>query len=257
MTTCRFGLGHLADLPDERDLRVERLLARRGPVGVPASVDLSAHVGQVRDQSITSSCVGQAFARAIHVRAGVEGKDLPFPSALAIYTLAREEERAGMLLDRGCYPRNAAKAISRRGVCGEQHWPFDADRVNGAVPWRVLQDSADALVDGYYRIGGIGADRCELVRSALAAGFPVPFATQVDHALEGYAGRGEIGAFRGPSLGGHMMCLIGYRPGAFLGVNSWGSGWGLRGLFWMTDERIGSESSTDFYALNLAPEGMY
>lgn len=247
--------GHIQDKPDPRDFPIDKLLAAHGPIGVPDSVDLSRFVDEVRDQTVTSSCVAQAFSRAIHVRAQVQGVPIPYPSALAIYALARAEQ-GGELLDMGCYPRDAATALSKRGVCAESHWPFDARQVNTQVPWDVLKIAADALVTGYYRVTGDGDDRCALVRTALAAGYPVAFATDVDHAFEDYDGRGEIGAFSGENLGGHMTCLVGYRPGAFLGINSWGT-WGDGGFYWMSDARIGSNVCSDFYALTVAPTEEY
>jgi hypothetical protein len=248
-------MGHREDPPDPRDYKVDTLLVG-ATLEPPPSADLSRFVDRIRDQTITSSCVGQAFSRAVHVRAEVQGLGIPYPSALSIYTLARLEEGKD-LLDVGCYPRNAATAMSKRGVCGESHWPFDEGRINDPVPWDVLQTSGDALVTGYYRVTGLGAERCALVRRALSSGYPVPYATQVDDQFEEYNGHGEIGAFQGPSHGGHMTCLIGYRPGAFLGVNSWGTGWGDDGFYWISDDRIGSSYCSDFYALTVAPAQEY
>ena len=244
------GRGHIPDIADERDWCVESLV---GDAHVPAMVDLSKYVDHVRDQGATSSCVGQAFARAIHVRAGVEGITIPFPSALQIYALARREELP--LVDQGSRPRAAASAMRELGVAAEAHWPFDEETVNELPPWDVLQGSVDALVTGYYRIGGEGDERCILVRQALAAGYPLPFALQVDRSFEDYT-EGVIGGFAGESLGGHMTALIGYGPGWFLGINSWGPAWGDGGFFRISDARIGDSTSADFYALTVAPKGV-
>ncbi len=242
------GRGHIADVADERDWPISNLV---GDVHVPAMVDLSKHVDHVRDQGATSSCVAQAFARAVHVRAGVEGIAIPFPSALEIYALARREDLP--LVDQGSRPRAAASAMRELGVTAEARWPFDEGKVNDLPSWDVLQHSVDALVTGYYRIGGDGDERCRLVRQALAAGYPVPFALQVDQAFENY-GNGILDRFSGANLGGHMTALIGYGPGWFLGINSWGTGWGDGGFFRTSDARIGEPTCTDFYALTVAPK---
>jgi hypothetical protein len=51
----------------------------------------------------------------------------------------------------------------------------------------------------------------------------------VDQAYEDYDGIGIYPGVKGPELGSHYQCLIGYGPGYFLACNSWGPSWGTRG----------------------------
>jgi hypothetical protein len=249
------GLGYIPDVPDLRDWQAELLPDLAGAAQVPDSFEMTKFIDRVRDQLATSTCVGQADARFVHMRALFCGIQIPFPSALAIYTVARRDDPN--LLDVGCRPRDAATGMRMFGLVAEERWPFDPAKVAGdaaRVPWDVLTAGYDAKLDGYYRIGGSGEERCDFLRQALAAGYPIAYAQQVDDALNDYTG-GVLGSFRGPSRGGHMTNLIGYsrKDGWFLGLNSWGTGWGEGGLYKISDERVGSDACSDFYACTVAP----
>jgi hypothetical protein len=242
--------GYLRDVPDARDWTLDALV---GAAPVPPLVDWSHHLEGIRDQGATSSCVGQAFATVLSVRAKIANVALPPISALHIYALARRGEQP--LADGGCRPRDAANGMRLYGLCAEARWPFDAAKVNHPLPWDTLQAGADARVDGYYRVAGDGDARCASLRQALAHGFPIAFAQEVDAAFEDYSD-GILGPFAGPSEGGHYTALIGYGPGWFFGVNSWGSGWGKSGLYRISDARVGSDVCSDFYALTMTPGGV-
>lgn len=242
--------GYIRDVPDARDWTLERLV---GAAPIPPLVDWSHCLDGIRDQGSTSSCVGQAFATVLSVRAKIAKLDVPAISALQIYALARRGELP--LADGGCRPRDAANGMRIYGVCAEGRWPFDASKVNIPLPWDTLQAGADAHVEGYYRVMGDGDARCAALRQALAQGYPVAFAQEVDAAFEDY-GDGILGPFVGPSEGGHYTALIGYGPGWFLGVNSWGTSWGKGGLYRISDARVGSDVCSDFYAVTVAPGGV-
>jgi hypothetical protein len=250
MTQSVRSKGYLRDVPDGRDWMLDALV---GAAPIPPLVDWSHHLEGIRDQGATSSCVGQAFATVLSVRAKIASVAVPPISALHIYALARRGEQP--LVDGGCRPRDAANGMRLYGVCAEPRWPFDAGKVNDPLPWDTLQAGADAHVDGYYRVAGDGETRCAALRLALAQGFPIAFAQEVDTEFENYSD-GILGPFTGPSEGGHYTALVGYGPGWFFGVNSWGTSWGKNGLYRISDARIGSDVCSDFYALTMTPGGI-
>lgn len=245
----KFGKGHLRDTPDERDYTAQHLFGT-GPAA--DEVDLRPRLLRgLLNQLQTNACVAFAFALAIFLRAHILGIVIDFPSVLAIYAQARPEP----LTDDGCYPRDAAKKLKSWGTCSEKRWPFDEKKVNEPLPLDVLE--ADVQVSGYYRLTGSGQELASQIRQALSAGYPVPFGQEVDDEFENYSG-GVIGAWVGPSLGGHMSCLVGYRKAAdgtyeYLGANSWGEDFGVDGgFYWISEARLlDARVTSDFYALTL------
>ena len=223
--------------------------------------DMVPLVDHLRDQTITSCCVGFAFARALDIRARLEGIPNPYPSAQAIYTVARLLSGSHTLLDQGCMPADAADGLQRFGIVDAARWPFKEERINDHLPWDVLQNGADCQVSGCYRIDAFGQARVDQVRQMLERGYPVAFGMSVDQAFEDWHGGDAYGDPKGRSLGGHMQCLL-YEPGIdklgqFRGVGSW-SGFGEDGkaLFRLTEGFVGSSFCTDFYAITLAPPGV-
>jgi hypothetical protein len=134
--------------------------------------DMVREIDRLRDQTITNGCVGFAFSRAINIRARLMGIKAPYPSAQAIYTVARMKSGARALVDQGCMPADAAEGLQGFGVVDEARWPFDEAKINDVLPWDVLQAGADAQVAGCFRIDAFGQARTDQVRTALAARLP-------------------------------------------------------------------------------------
>jgi hypothetical protein len=228
--------------------------------GAPAPRDMVPLVDHLRDQTITSCCVGFAFARALDIRAKLEGVPNPYPSAQAIYTIARLKSGSRVLIDQGCMPADAAEGLQEYGIVDEKRYPFAEAHINDAVPWDVIQNGADCKVAGCYRIDAFGQQRIDQVRAVLEQGYPVAFGMSVDQAFEDWRGGAAYNEPRGRSLGGHMQCLI-YEPGMaergeFRLVGSW-SHWGEGpGLARITEGFLGSSFCTDFYTVTLAPPGV-
>lgn len=250
-----YGTGYKQDAHDARDWNAS---ARFGAVkGLPsAALGLRDFVRRVSDQTITSSCVGQALARAIDIRLRKLGFDGPEPSAMALYTGARSVDR-GVLRDEGCYPRDAMRFSRDIGVPRENVWPFDPAKVNDKLPWHVHQDASRFLLFQWWRIYASGQQRSDAVAQAIASGFPVIFGLELDAAFFSYSG-GTIMALGSERRGGHMLCILGYRERAdgtreFLILNSWGTGWGEGGFCWMHEDVLESSRASDFYVIEVSP----
>ena len=248
------GLGHLQAPRDPRDWRLAGLLGV--PSQLPSSVDLSPRIDAIKDQGQTEACVAFALARGIQLRAAVAGTNVAYPSEMAIYGLGRDMP----LVDSGSYPRQVASALISYGTVPNERWPFDPSKINQVPPWDVMQHGADARLTGYYFLDD-GPTRAQQARVALASGYPVPFAQQVASDFMNYAG-GVLDVTDLPVVGGHMTCLVGYlSDGSFLGVNSWGLGFGEKGgaftggFFRITEARLNSDRCSDALALTVSPAG--
>lgn len=258
----RFGTGWRKDEKDPRDLTAHALFG--AVVRLPSDcLDLPNYVAKVNDQGTTSSCVGQAIGKAIHVRLRKikpAGAPEPMePSYQGIYTGAR---RRGMsdpdapLSDEGCVPRDAMFTVRDVGVPSEQAWPFDPSNVDKDMPWDVVQEASKFLLFQWYRITPPGAPRSDAVAQAISKGYPVVFGLDLWQGFVDYRS-GTVIAPEADSIGGHMLCILGYRrrPDAkreFLILNSWGEGWGESGYAWLHEDVVCSERADDFYVIQVS-----
>lgn len=254
MTIIR-GHGWLPDAPDARDFDAHLLPGLVGSFGeLSDSVDHSGHVDQVLDQGQTNSCAAFATINAMRVRASLLGRPLPMLSVLDLYFKARFLEVGSKdTPDRGSFPRLVMRALTELGVVGNDRWPFFPERVNQAPPWDVLQHSVDARSAAYYRVNGVGEERCAMLRRALASGFVPCFGTVVDDQVR--EGPLEtIGRAVGHVDGRHMQCITGFGVGYFVVLGLYGSDhYGFGGFTRMSDERIGSVDCADFWVITDAP----
>jgi len=220
----------------------------------PAAADLSCYVLRVMDQGSAPACVGFAVAQAMRVRwcaqieearspAAMTDHDVPLPSALWVWWHARQaegNERRAV----GSKIRNAFRAVVRFGVPEDRWWP-SADPLGSAgqspspmarrCAWDLRTRAGRGATVNYYRIPA-GAGAPAQVRWALIHRLPVVFGTDVDSGFG--AVRRHLDPLPTPDedriVGGHALTAVGYRPDAVLVCNSWGLGWGNRGLAWLS-----------------------
>lgn len=250
-------LGWIPDVADARDYSASALFgAVRGLSKESTLLRAHAEAAGTNDQ-VGGSCVGQALEKAIDVRLRHLGHSISKRSAQAIYTGARRYESESDLVDEGCQPRNAMKFIRDVGVASEEAWASDGSRLNDEIDFEVLRDASKLLVFEWYRLQAKGVARADQVAQSLSKGIPVVFGSELDRAFFEYAG-GILPGYGPEQEGGHMLCLLDYRHDErgrrqFLGINSWGYGWGERGFFWIGDDRVSSPRSDDFHAIVVSP----
>ena len=230
--SLRSLLGFRPSPHDHRDWPLERL-GVDPRASIPLEVSYEGLVDEVFEQS-GPSCVGEATARAWHLRARIQGEPAPcYPDALAVYALARAAEfidASRPLEDSGAFPRCALQAVSECGVVARGTWQ-DPTRLR-RPDWAALRASADRRVVRYARLW-----TAQDARSALAAGHPVLVGIDCDESFLDYSG-GVWAGMTGPAVGGHAVAAVGYRAGAIRIVNSWSTGWGEAGFGWLADSVI-------------------
>jgi C1A family cysteine protease len=249
------GYGAIPDRLDVLD-REGRTNAVSGLVGsVPiyaTSRDWTPLIDEVKDQRSTNSCVGWAFASAIYLAGQASGAHVERPSATWCYDVARYVATPGVLVDAGCRPRDMIEGLSSHGIVVDSRLPFDARRIDDAPPFDCDIASADALLTGHYRVD---EDVPTMFRMALDRGHFPCFALVVSQAFEDL-GSTVYDEPNGAELGRHMVALVGYRPGAFRVLNSWGSTWANEGLCWISDRFVASHYVSDRYVITAAPKGI-
>ena len=229
--------------PDPEDPR-DRLLALRS-ASAPTAASLSHPAVAARDQGSTGSCVGFAVAQGAelaYARQGVMTGDL---SPLFTYALSRATHGEAFV-DGGTYVRAAIKSAARFGFASEASHPFRLG-TQRAPGLRAFRDAYDRRgLRSYYRIDPADLN---LVRLAIAAGFPVVGGWRVDRAFMSYDGSGILPAREGDVLGGHAMVVVGYDSQSFRLLNSWSTRWGAGGYAVVSPEWLAQ--GHDFWALDV------
>jgi C1A family cysteine protease len=233
------------DKPDSRDYLYRTTKSR-----IPLRVDLRGWCTTVEDQGNLGSCTGQAIAGAIEYL----NKRYTRPTDVSrLFIYYYERELIGTInWDSGAYIRDGIKVVSKKGAPLERHWPYNINRFATRPSNNALVDGLKRKVTRYER-----ATNLYSCLDALAAGFPVVVGFLV---YSSFMSRAVIntGVMPYPNvnkeafLGGHAVLLVGYdsSTGRFIARNSWGSGWGDRGYFYMPYNVISNTSmSSDFWVI--------
>lgn len=225
----RFGFRPSPD--DPRDWPLARLGVDLG-AALPLEVSYDDRIAVVYDQS-GQTCVGESTARAWNLRAILQGNPgAIYPDPEAIYALAYALELGDPNLpinDDGAVPRCALEAVDDCGVVARGAWA-GMRRVRPA--WRTMRASVDRRRIRYARLS-----TALEARQALAAGYPVKDGGDVDESYAEWT-TGIYPGLTGPVLGGHDRCLIGYGPGYFLEINSWGPDDAVNGRRMLSDAAV-------------------
>jgi hypothetical protein len=203
------------------------------PLTIPDVVNLNQYLPDVRDQGVVGSCVG--FGIGINLSALAKRLNIftEWFSPTWIYNGARFIE-GSLLTDVGCYPRDACEWLRTKGGLLEHFWPYNRMAFDSTPPPSSFDpEAAKWPLLAYYRVtGGVDA-----ICDALAAGYLVSIGTPWFQKWmnPGPDGRLEELVATDTRAGGHETCLYGYDKtiNCFMGVNSWGTGWGNSGHYLM------------------------
>jgi hypothetical protein len=205
-----------------------------GSITVPSSVDLTNHpaLPVPGSQGSFPTCVGWAcgYGLATFETNQVSGvrSDSPFARASAQDLFSKSKAMRGSgACHRGLLPYIAMDILISKRITTESSLPY-----SGGCTAR-SSGSEFGLV-GYKTIPG---DDTQAIKKQLADGHPVAIAAKTHYDLPRWTGSGIYSPTSGidPS-GNNMMLAVGYDDsrGAWLVQNSWGSGFGFGGRYWMS-----------------------
>jgi C1A family cysteine protease len=246
--------GWRPSLPDFRDLK---FLPPSG-ASLPDVVDLRGYdlLPEVWDQGELGSCTSHAILAAFQYEQRRQGLPAFNASRLGHYYMERAYEGTP-LEDAGAMIRDGIKIVLADGVFPEADWPYDISRFAERPPQACY---AAAVKHTAVRYQGLAQDGSSYhLRHAMASGFPVIVGFTVYESFESnaVASTGNVPMpHRGERvLGGHAVLVVGYDmrklPGHFIVRNSWGSGWGDKGHFFMPVEYLCNDRlSDDFWMIN-------
>ena len=239
----------IPDPPDPRDHPYQMVPM----ASMPTRVDLRSYCSPIDDQGNLGSCTGNAIAGAIDLIDRKNSRALQV-SRLFIYYQERVLENT-VYYDSGAYLRDGIKACYTWGAPLESLWPYVIGRWATKPSVAAYNDAAKRKVTGYTRCANFTA-----VKNALASGTPVVVGFTVYASFEGPANN-NTGMMPYPNtgteqvLGGHAVCVVGYDDnlagGRFICRNSWGTGWGDHGYFYMPYQVIQNTAmSSDFWTIS-------
>jgi hypothetical protein len=168
--------------------------------------------------------------------------------------------------DSGATIRDAAKAAAQYGVVDEAAWPYLISKFTVNPPTPIWTAAATHKVTSYHSIAD---GDLTTMKSVLASGYLIGFGFQVYSYFMSAAMASKaflnVPASSEQLEGGHAVCLVGYddnmvnpfnlaSKGAFLVRNSWGTGWGQSGYFFMSYDYVrNTQLASDFWVIQSSP----
>lgn len=223
-----------------------------GAVGVPVSVDLQQKMPAIYDQGDLGSCTAQAAAALSQYLMKKLGYKDFIPSRLAIYYWERVMEHT-VNEDSGASLSDAIHVLTNNGSPNESFWWYNIRKFTVKPNQKVVTSGINHKIKQ-----GLSVTQDLLhMKSILAEGLPFIFGFTVYDSFSSQA-VASTGVMPMPKaneriLGGHAVMAVGYddHKQMFKIRNSWGTGWGLGGYFWMPYSFISNpEYASDMWTAN-------
>ena len=219
---------------------------------LPPMVDLRSKCPAVYDQGELGSCTANAIGAAYQYNEIKQGsKNVFVPSRLFIYYNERKME-GSIGEDAGAAIADGISSVHTVGVCDEKDWPYIISKFSTVPPQPLYQKAQNHKTGQYKRI----QQNLAQIKTALSNGSPVVFGMTVYASFESDS-VARNGVVPMPSnndecLGGHAILIVGYRDSdkKFIVRNSWGSGWGDKGYFYLPYQYVtDSNLCSDFWSI--------
>jgi len=216
----------------------------------PASVDLRSKFPPCYDQGQLGSCTANAMVGAYqYLKPSFMG------SRLFLYYNERVIEN-DVKYDNGAYIHDGIQSLEKTGLCPETDWPYIISKFATKPSTKCYTDAVLHKVVKAYSV----TQTVAAMKALLVSGTPFIVGITVYSSFESYAvsinGLVPYPTSNDSSIGGHCIVCIGFSdtvqcpgapPGSWLMRNSWGTGWGLNGYFWLpyqylTDVNLSSDN---------------
>ncbi|MDO8414264.1 MAG: C1 family peptidase [Gallionellaceae bacterium] len=231
-------------IPDKLDLRDRPYLP---PVAViPGAILEPKTPIPVLNQGDTNACTGFALASVLfHLQHAARRKPAHYQvSPFMLYSMARryDEFPGDPQVDTGSSLRGAMKGWYKHGVCAHTLW------TNEAMPTAPIRKATDDWwldavrrpLGAYYRVDTRSVTDMHVALNEIG----ILYASAICHSGwdVGFSAKQKSGWWTIPvqqasaSDGGHAFAIVGYNRDGFIIQNSWGTGWGSKGLAVLTYE---------------------
>jgi C1A family cysteine protease len=153
--------------------------------------------------------------------------------------------------DSGAYIRDGIKSTNKYGASLESLWPHDIRKYKQEPITEAKNDALNRKVTRYERLTNLDG-----FIDALTNGYPIIMGFNVYTSfMSTNVARTGIMPYpntkRERLLGGHAVLIVGYNKTkkVFIARNSWGTGWGDRGYFYMPFDIIKPSMSDDYWII--------
>lgn len=211
--------------PDSRDYRYQQK-----KISLKPEVDLREFDSLVEDQGELGSCVGNATTNSYELMTKQSYPDKFVElSRLYVYYNARMIEGT-INEDMGVYEiRNALKGVKEYGICKEELWPYDPNKVN-------VKPSDECYVEGKPRTITSYTSLSTITEMLEVLNLGKPIVIGMDVYLSFMYVDKNTPVVSMPNngdayIGGHSVNIVGYsiEKSWFIAKNSFGSDWGDNG----------------------------
>lgn len=236
---------------DKHDPRDHKYSAA-APIDIPDQIDLRPGCSPVEDQGELGSCTAHAIVGALEYD---ENKQREQPIRLSrLFVYYGERGLEGTLTeDSGAEIRDGIKVIAQLGTCNETLCPYVEENFKLKPSLEAYNDALKHKAIAYRRVNQTEDD----LLHALASGYPIAFGIYVYDSLESdeVAASGLVpmpDVNKEECLGGHAVLIVGYDriKRLFIIRNSWGSGWGENGYFYLPfDYVLSPDLAEDFWSV--------
>lgn len=201
--------------------------------GIPSAVDLSNNFPTPGNQGSQGSCVGWATAYALKSYHEKVEEQWEFSSNSTLFSPAWIYNQINGGVDGGSHPLDALDLIVNNGAATLATMPYDDQNFTASPSAEAVQEAAFYKAASYARVNTVND-----IRRSIAARNPVTIGIEVFPSFNGLVGENSVyNDLSGASEGGHAITITGYDDdrfgGAFKVINSWGTGWGDDGYFWL------------------------
>lgn len=245
-----YGIGWVKDDYDPRDVKFKVTI----PVQLPPMVDLRPQCPPVYNQGTLGSCTANALGAAFQFEQMKQNKPNFIPSRLFIYYNERAMEGT-INQDNGAMIRDGIKTMVKDGVCPEPMWVYDINKFRVKPHPNCYVEAEKNQVLEYLRLS---PHTLYDVKYCLADGYPVVFGFMIYESLYkpevARTGFVPMPKPRERFMGGHAVMAVGYddEKEALIVRNSWGTGWGLNGYFYLPYGYVTeSHLSADYWTIRL------
>jgi len=241
--------GWRPDTPDMRDF----MLAVAPAKTLPPKLSLRTQMPAVYDQGQLGSCTANSIGSILEFNERKQKEaDAATPSRLFIYFNERVMEGT-VKQDSGAEIRDGIKSVAQLGAPPETVWPYVISTFAKKPPATAYKEARKHQAIRYARV----AQDAFAIQNVLATGYPISFGFTVYSSFESKVGSDGVVPMPQADesmLGGHAVVAVGYKTIKgqlyFECRNSWGTGWGDHGYFWMPSAYLTSSSlASDFWTI--------
>ncbi|HEY9720593.1 MAG TPA: C1 family peptidase [Oscillatoriaceae cyanobacterium] len=213
---------------------------------LPSHVDLRDQMPPVYDQGQLGSC--SAFSIAKGFREWLERKEGQGDTQLSalFFYYAERKDQGTVSQDSGSTITEGFKVLQNVGVAPDRDWSYDIAKFAEEPPAKAFKDAAAYKIHSATQLSNL-----DDVKTALAGGSAVSFGFLVHASFQGIGSDGMMPMPKRNDKveGGHAVLAVGYDDAKKVLIvrNSWSSGWGDSGYFYMPYAYVTAKNTADFW----------